>query len=94
MKTTQRMKNTQMSVFSICVCIASEYCSPAKAADDAFLLLRSRVFVNSPCFVSCVIFISLIKLLCVFNTVSSTAGVTVVGLACGSDSLALKLFSY
>lgn len=46
------MKTTQMSTLPT-VCLASEYCSPTKAADGAFLFLMLHVFVQSLVCVLC-----------------------------------------
>lgn len=93
MKTTQRMKTTQMPTLSA-ACIASEYCSPNKAASGDFVFLTLRAFVHSLRFVPCVVFTSLIKHFHAFNAISLGSGAAVLVLASRNDSLALKLFGY
>lgn len=76
------------------VYIASEYCSPNKAADGDFLFLTLCVFVHSLWLVNCIIFISLIELLHVSMLSASLQGLLSWVCSNRNDSLALKLLGY
>lgn len=82
-------KSTQMSVSSA-VYIASEYCSPDKAADGDFLFLTLPVFLHSLWFVNCAVFISLIELLHVSVLSASLQGLLSWVCSGRNDSLSTK----